>query len=249
MAPSSSSTAIPTCTCPDTADSPLSHTANILSILTFAFAIIASYIAGAIATYSAPAEIQRLVDDLRATQREINRTAEYIFSDMHSHDDSASASAAPDHIAGASSPHQELLYNEVQNLFKTSITLFYEADDLLKRKKRDPYGLWRRALFVVNRDHVAEKIARLEDQKARLGEIRTDLFMRRSARQEVLLRRIADSCSMVVGAAAAGNGGGGGGGEGGQNGPKGRRGRGLLRRNSVDASMMDGEIGWKSMGP
>ncbi|KAL9008773.1 MAG: hypothetical protein Q9173_006131 [Seirophora scorigena] len=213
MPPSSSfptPTALPTCTCPDPPDSPLSTTANVVSILTFAFALLASYIALQSATRSAPAEIQRLVDDLRATQREINRTAEYIFSDMHREGDSAST---PEHVAGllpatrtgysafppssslssSTHQHQTLLYQEVQHLLKTSITLFYEADDLLKRSERDPYGFRRRALFLVNRDGVAEKMARLEGQKARLGDIRTSLSLRRSAEQEILLRRIANS--------------------------------------------------------
>lgn len=223
MPPSSSfptPTALPRCTCPDPPDSPLSTTANVVSILTFAFALLASYIALQSATRGAPAEIQRLVDDLRATQREINRTAEYIFSDMHREGDSASTT--PEHPAGlppatrtgyaaappsssltsSSSPthqHQTLLYQEVQHLLKTSITLFYEADDLLKRSERDPYGFRRRALFLVNRDGVAEKMARLEGQKARLGDIRTSLSLRRSAQQEVLLRRIANSWGVKEG--------------------------------------------------
>ncbi|KAI4165836.1 MAG: hypothetical protein LQ348_007824, partial [Seirophora lacunosa] len=160
----------------------------------------------------------RLVDDLRATQREINRTAEYIFSDMHR--EGGSASTTLEHVSGlppstrtgyAASPpsssltsssthqHQTLLYQEVQHLLKTSITLFYEADDLLKRSERDPYGFRRRALFLVNRDGVAEKMARLEGQKARLGDIRTSLSLRRSAQQEVLLRRIANSWGVKEG--------------------------------------------------
>ncbi|KAI4231921.1 MAG: hypothetical protein LQ349_005301, partial [Xanthoria aureola] len=64
-------------------DSPLSTTANILSILTFALGLFASYVALISATRGAPAEIKRLVDDLRTTQKEINRVAGYIFDDMH----------------------------------------------------------------------------------------------------------------------------------------------------------------------
>ncbi|KAL8785890.1 MAG: hypothetical protein Q9213_003122 [Squamulea squamosa] len=64
-------------------DSPLSTTANVLSILTFALGLFASYVALISATRGAPAEIQRLVDDLRTTQREINRFAAYICDDMH----------------------------------------------------------------------------------------------------------------------------------------------------------------------
>ncbi|KAL8748333.1 MAG: hypothetical protein Q9184_007385, partial [Pyrenodesmia sp. 2 TL-2023] len=201
MAPSSSSLPSPTSTvpasyppCPN--DSPLSTTANILSILTFAFALLASYIALLSATRGAPAEIQRLVDDLRATQREINRTAEYIMGDIYTPPSSSPHLPLPvTHSAAAParviSPN-DVLYEEVQGLLKTCITLVYEADDLLTRSERDPYGFRRRVLFLLNREVVAEKMARLEGQKAKLGEIRMGLFLRKSARQDEMLRRIAD---------------------------------------------------------
>lgn len=99
----------------------------------------------------------------------------------------------------------DVLYEEVQGLLKTCITLFYEADDLLKRSERDPYGFRRRVLFLLNREVVAEKMARLEGQKAKLGEIRMGLFLRRSARQDEALRRIADSLSRTSSGALFGD--------------------------------------------
>ncbi|KAL8954676.1 MAG: hypothetical protein Q9183_006986, partial [Haloplaca sp. 2 TL-2023] len=85
MPPNSSaiSTSAPLPLCTEASDSPLSTTANILSILTFALGLFASYVALISATRGAPEEIKRLVEDLRTTQREINRVAEYIFDDMH----------------------------------------------------------------------------------------------------------------------------------------------------------------------
>ena len=216
-------------------DSPLSTTANILSILTFALGLFASYVALISATRGAPAEIKRLVDDLRTTQKEINRVAGYIFDDMHySHpaapgiQSSGSSSqdpgpaqamngtgepttrmvmvnghpkagkkggrtntlpavpAAPTYIIpGVGMRHgkqpfatNDLLYDEVQGLLKTCVTLFYEADDLLKRSERDPYGLRRRILFVMNRNEVTEKMNRLADQKAKLAAVQMSLFLR-----------------------------------------------------------------------
>ena len=67
----------------DCGDTPLSTTASIVGILTFALGLAASYIALQSATRGAPSEIARLVDDLRSTQSEINRVAEYIFDDAH----------------------------------------------------------------------------------------------------------------------------------------------------------------------
>ena len=72
----------------------------------------------------------------------------------------------------------DMLYDEVQGLLKTCVTLFYEADDLLKRSERDPYGLRRRILFVMNRNEVTEKMNRLADQKAKLAAIQMSLFLR-----------------------------------------------------------------------
>ena len=51
--------------------------------MTFALGLAASYIALQSATRGAPSEIARLVDELRSTQSEINRLAEYIFDDAH----------------------------------------------------------------------------------------------------------------------------------------------------------------------
>ena len=73
----------PTQTIFDCGDTPLSTTASIVGILTFALGLLASYIALQSATRGAPTEISRLVDELRSTQAEINRVAEYIFDDAH----------------------------------------------------------------------------------------------------------------------------------------------------------------------
>lgn len=202
-------------------DSPLSTTANILSILTFALGLFASYVALISATRGAPAEIKRLVEDLRTTQKEINRVAGYIFDDMHytvpgqgtgmhpglerangrneagrmvnGHAKTGSLGAtasfpgttAPSSmIPGSRISHNkdmfanDVLYDEVQGLLKTCVTLFYEADDLLKRSERNPYGLRRRILFVINRNEVTEKMNRLADQKAKLAAVQMSLFLR-----------------------------------------------------------------------
>ncbi|KAL8645876.1 MAG: hypothetical protein Q9226_007097 [Calogaya cf. arnoldii] len=79
----------------------------------------------------------------------------------------------------------DMLYDEVQGLLKTCVTLFYEADDLLKRSERDPYGLRRRILFVMNRNEVTEKMNRLADQKAKLAAIQMSLFLRYVVEVEV----------------------------------------------------------------
>jgi hypothetical protein len=103
--------------CPTT-DSPLSTTASIVGILTFALGLFASYIALHTSTRSAPTEIARLIADLRSTQHEINRVAEYIFADYHSSPNDATG-------VGYNDPS---LYEEVQVLLRDCIRLFYEAD-------------------------------------------------------------------------------------------------------------------------
>lgn len=72
----------------------------------------------------------------------------------------------------------QMLYEEVQALLVTCVRLFYEADDLLKRSQREGMGLWRRVLFVMNRDEVLDKVGRLQEQKARLAAIQMSLFLR-----------------------------------------------------------------------
>lgn len=171
-------------------DSPLSTTANIFGIFTFALGLFASNIALISATRGAPAEVKRLVDDLRTTQHEINRVAEYIFDDMHY------ASDAEKHLVPISSSSQymdpfagDVLKNEVGSLLRACITLFYEADDLLKRSERDQYGLMRRLQFMLNRNEVKDKMARLQDQKAKLAAIQMSLFLKKSALQDAMLKR------------------------------------------------------------
>lgn len=223
MPPNTSSPAPTTVCSSNGGDSPLSTTANVLSILTFALGLFASYVALISATRGAPAEIKRLVDDLRTTQKEINRVAGYIFDDMHycnpapgiqiiQDQDQGQANASGEHrtvngspkagkkdaktslpavpaptfiIPGVGMRHDkqpfatnDMLYDDVQGLIKTCVTLFYEADDLLKRSERDPYGLRRRILFVMNRNEVTEKMNRLADQKAKLAAIQMSLFLR-----------------------------------------------------------------------
>ncbi|KAL8702792.1 MAG: hypothetical protein Q9201_004032 [Fulgogasparrea decipioides] len=211
-------------------DSPLSTTANILSILIFALGLFASYVALISATRGAPAEIKRLVEDLRTTQREINRVAEYIFDDMHQdiqlaqdghvargrgvqygetggslssrrkdvRDRSAlmgslGMTAAMQRLHGLvpgvargerGKPFttSDMLYDEVENLLQTCVRLFYEADDLLKRSERDPYGLRRRILFIMNRSEVTDKMQKLADQKAKLAAIQMSLFLKYAVR-------------------------------------------------------------------
>ena len=72
----------------------------------------------------------------------------------------------------------QMLYEEVQGLLVSCLRLFYEADDLLKRSQREGMGLWRRVLFVMNRDEVLDKVGRLGEQKARLAAIQMSLFLR-----------------------------------------------------------------------
>ncbi|MCJ1467973.1 hypothetical protein MMC07_006599 [Pseudocyphellaria aurata] len=84
----------------------------------------------------------------------------------------------------------QMLYEEVQALLVTCVRLFYEADDLLKRSQREGPGLWRRVLFVMNRDEVLDKVSRLQEQKARLAAIQMSLFLRKSTAHHAMLRRI-----------------------------------------------------------
>lgn len=72
----------------------------------------------------------------------------------------------------------QMLYEEVQGLLVTCVWLFYEADDLLKRSQMEGMGLWRRVLFVMNRDEMLDKVGRLQEQKARLAAIQMSLFLR-----------------------------------------------------------------------
>ena len=190
--PSSPSPTILSC-----GDSPLSTTASVVGILTFALGLFASYIALQSATRGAPSEIARLVDDLRTTQREINRVAEYIFDDAHNATLELTTrlvgDPSPQYIinghgsAGAEAVTRvdtmQGLYDEVQVLLGNCVRLFYEADDLLKKSESDdarwdPEGLRRRIVFVMNRHEVAEKMQRLEDQKTRLADVRMGLFLR-----------------------------------------------------------------------
>ena len=206
-------------------DSPLSTTASIVGILTFALGLLASYIALQSATRGAPSEIARLVDDLRNTQREINRVAEYIFDDGHN-DPIANIARQSIVVAdgGGGSQRQYItttnsggagagailgrtgnlqgLYEEVQELLGHCVRLFYEADDLLKRcesdvHRWDPEGLRRRIIYVMNRHEVAEKMQRLNDQKARLGDVRMGLFLRKSKMQDAVLKHVLETLKEI----------------------------------------------------
>lgn len=89
------------------------------------------------------------------------------------------------------------LYDEVQDLLGNCVRLFYEADDLLKRCENDaarwdPEGFCKRITYVMNRQEVAEKMSRLDDQKARLADVRMGLFLRKSAMQDTMLKQIAE---------------------------------------------------------
>ncbi|MCJ1231958.1 hypothetical protein MMC12_008638 [Toensbergia leucococca] len=169
--------------CPDSA---LSTTASITGILTFALGLFASYIALISATRGAPAEIRRLVEDLRTTQHEINRVAEYIYDDAHySHGvEGRLGSRYLDPYAS------NVLKNEVQLLLKTCVRLFYEADVLLKKSELDSWDLRRRLRFVLNGNEVVEKMRRLQDQKSKLAAVQMSLFLKKSALQDVMLQRI-----------------------------------------------------------
>ncbi len=205
------SPALPSPTILSCSDSPLSTTASIVGILTFALGLIASYIALQSATRGAPSEITRLVEDLRTTQREINRVAEYIFDDAHNapvpvttrvafNEERAYVINSRGAGAGAAvgpTGSMQGLYDEVQDLLGNCVRLFYEADDLLKRCENDaarwdPEGFWKRITYVINKHEVTEKISRLEDQKARLGDVRMSLFLRKSAMQDTTLKQIAE---------------------------------------------------------
>lgn len=90
------------------------------------------------------------------------------------------------------------LYEEVQDLLGNCVKLFYEADDLLKRcesdvERWDPEGLRRRIIYVMNRHEVADKMQRLNDQKARLSDVRMSLFLRKSAMQDAILKQISEN--------------------------------------------------------
>ncbi|KAL9628134.1 MAG: hypothetical protein Q9164_007383, partial [Protoblastenia rupestris] len=173
---------------------PLSTTASIVSILTFALGLLASYIALQSATRGAPSEIARLVDDLRSTQSEINRVAAYIFDDAHDTPAETTITrrffvgkggrehyAVGDVGSGVGGPDIRdssivALYEETQTLLGNCVRLFYEADDLLKRSRSDsvrwdPEGLRRRIVFVMNRHEVGEKMKRLGEQKVRLASV------------------------------------------------------------------------------
>lgn len=193
-------------------DSPLSTTASIVGILTFSLGLVASYIALQSATRGAPTEIARLVNDLRTTQREINRVAEYIFDDAHNASvrpttqwigDTSRQTIVDSRGAGAGAALGRTgsiqgLYDEVQDLLGNCVRLFYKADDLLKRcesnvERWDPEGLRRRIIYVMNRHEVADKMQRLNDQKARLSDVRMSLFLRKSAMQDAMLKEISES--------------------------------------------------------
>ncbi len=210
------STPIPARTSLSCGDSPLSTTASIVGILTFALGVLASYIALQSATRGAPSEIARLVDDLRTTQHEINRVAEYIFDDTHNVPARVSrnlTSATPsqytmnddlvkDTEATAQTSALQSLYDEVQALLGNCVRLFYEADDLLKKSESnvsrwDPEGLRRRIIYVMNRHEVAEKLSRLEEQKQKLGDVRMSLFLRKSAMQDALLKQITEDIKEI----------------------------------------------------
>ena len=193
-------------------DSPLSTTASVVGILTFALGLIASYVALQSATRGAPSEISRLIDDLRITQREINRVAEYIYDDAHNapvsdvdhrlgNTSSQPTVAYPGAGAGAALGRMgslQGLYDEVQELLGNCVRLFYETDALLKKcendlERWDLEGLRRRVTYVMNRHEVADKMQRLNDQKARLHEVRMSLFLRKSAMQDAMLKELAQS--------------------------------------------------------
>ncbi len=94
------------------------------------------------------------------------------------------------------------LYDEVQDLLGNCVRLFYEADDLLKRcesdvERWDPEGLRRRIIYVMNRHEVADKMQRLNDQKARLSDVRMSLFLRKSAMQDAMLKQITESLKEI----------------------------------------------------
>ncbi|KAL8832005.1 MAG: hypothetical protein Q9191_000534 [Dirinaria sp. TL-2023a] len=163
-------TPYPTPTCCPTTDSPLSTTSSIIGILTFALGLFASYVALHTSTRSAPTQIGRLIADLRSTQHEINRVAEYIFSDYHN-------GPSDGNLVGVSY-YDSLLFEEVQVLLRDCTRLFYEADELLKRSEREPERLWKRVQFLMRKDEVGEKVARLAVLTGRLNSIQNSLFLK-----------------------------------------------------------------------
>ncbi|KAL6716392.1 hypothetical protein ACLMJK_005958 [Lecanora helva] len=211
---SMASPALPAPTVVSCGDSPLSTTSSVVGILTFALGLLASYIALQSATRGAPSEIARLVDDLRTTQRELNRVAEYIFDDAHNAPTIQSGDSLRDYIVSSRgagtgealerTDFMQTLYDEVQELLGDCIRLFYEADDLLKKcesdvERWDPEGLRRRIIFVMNRHEVADKMQRLNDQKARLGDVRMSLFLRKSKMQDAVLKQMSESLKELKG--------------------------------------------------
>lgn len=78
----------------------------------------------------------------------------------------------------ASRSRDQALYDEVQMLLRGCIGLFYAADGMLKRSEKEGKGLWRRVVFLLNRDEVRETMNRLQEQKTRLAAIQMSLFLR-----------------------------------------------------------------------
>lgn len=173
--------------CAQPSDSALSATSSVLGILTFGLAILGYYLALFSATRSAPSEIQRLVSDLRSTQAEINRVAEWIFYDEGGFNRSELSEPprhqqykrnTPEYKKAVTQSRNQVLYAEVEALLSMCVRLFYEADDLLKKSRREGKGWWRRVQFLVNRDEVLDKVARLQEHKAKLANIQMSLFLR-----------------------------------------------------------------------
>lgn len=173
--------------CAQLNDSPLSTTSSVLGILTFGLALLGYYVALFSASRSAPSEIQRLVSDLRSTQVEINRVAEWIFYGEGGFNRSELLQPpghqqyehnAPEYEKAVTQYRNKVLYAEVDALLSMCVRLFYEADDLLKKSRRDGKGWWRRVQYLVNKDEVLDKVARLQEQKAKLANIQMSLFLR-----------------------------------------------------------------------
>lgn len=173
--------------CAHQSDSPLSTTSSILGILTFGLALLGYYLALFSATRSAPSEIQRLVSDLRSTQAEINRVAEWIFYDEGGFNRPELLQPprhqqyklnTPEYKKAVAQSRNQVLYAEVEALLSMCVRLFYEADDLLKKSRREGKGWWRRVQYLVNRDEVLDKVARLQEHKAKLANIQMSLFLR-----------------------------------------------------------------------
>lgn len=184
----------------------------IVGILTFALGLLATYIALQSATRGTSSEIASLVDDLRTMHREINRVVDYIFDDTHNAPVDVSrllASATPlqntiyEHLvedaeATTGTTAMQGLYNAAQALLGNCVRLFYGAVDLLKRSESDvsrwdPERLRRHIICVRNRHEVAENMSRLEEQKQKLGDVRVNVFLWKSAMQDALLKHVAES--------------------------------------------------------